>query len=440
MGPGRTEGGRCSCLAGSVDEVVSVTRATHRNEELTGPDQTGIERRTVDEYVITVEDPTGCRCDLGGPEFHGVTLRDGNRHDGRPTTVPSMSGSTRTRLVVLFGGQSAEHDVSRVTARHVLGAADPDRYELEAIGITRDGAWIRCSSDVDSYGDAIEISGPPVDPFAVLTAGTVVFPLLHGPMGEDGTLQGLLEIAGVPFVGSAVLGSSVSMDKIVSKHLADAAGFTQAKWRGLHHDELTGPASDAVLDALADALGFPMFVKPANMGSSIGVSKVATRDALRDAIDDALTYDEWIVIEEAIVGREIEVAVLGHTTSPRASVPGEIVPGAEFYDYADKYSDGVAQLHIPAPLDEAETETVRDLACRVFRAYRAEGLSRVDFFYERPGRGWLLNEINTIPGFTPISMYPQMWQASGLPYRALIDELVNLAIERHARVSRYRGA
>ena len=351
-----------------------------------------------------------------------------------------MSGPDRTRLVVLFGGQSAEHDVSRVTARHVLTAADPDRYDLVAIGITREGTWIECSTDVSTFGDAMEISGNTVDPFSVLTADSVVFPLLHGPMGEDGTIQGLLEIAGVPFVGSAVLGSSMSMDKIIAKHVAEAEGIAQTNWRGMHANELTGPGSEAVLDELGDALGFPIFVKPANMGSSIGVSKVTTRAELRAAVDDALRYDEWIVLEEGVVAREIEVAVLGHTVTPRASVPGEIVPGADFYDYEDKYAAGVAQLHIPAPLSEAETQQVRELACRVFRAYRAEGLSRVDFFFENPGRGWLLNEINTIPGFTPISMYPQMWQASGLPYRALIDELVGLAIERRATVVRYRGA
>lgn len=351
-----------------------------------------------------------------------------------------MSGPARTRLVVLFGGRSAEHEVSRVTARHVLAAADPDRYELVAIGIDRDGRWVNCSTDIAAFGDAIEISGETVDPFSVLTEGSVVLPLIHGPMGEDGTLQGVLEYAGVPFVGSAVLGSAVAMDKIIAKQLAASAGLAQTEWRGLHADELTGPASEAVLDSLADELGFPMFVKPANMGSSIGVSKVTDRSRLRAALDDALRYDEWLVVEEGVDAREIEVAVLGHTTSARASVPGEIVPGAEFYDYEDKYSSGVAELHIPAPLTEQESTTVRELACRVFRTYRAEGLSRVDFFYENPGRGWLLNEINTIPGFTPISMYPQMWQASGLPYRALIDELVELALERHAIVSRYRGA
>ena len=199
-----------------------------------------------------------------------------------------MPGPDRIRLVVLFGGQSAEHDVSRVTARHVLTAADPDRYDLVAVGITREGAWVECSTDVSTFGDAMEISGNTVDPFSVLTADSVVFPLLHGPMGEDGTIQGLLEIAGVPFVGSAVLGSSMSMDKIIAKQVADAEGFAQANWRGMHAKELTGPGCEAVLDELAAALGFPIFVKPANMGSSIGVSKVTTRAEFRAAVDEAL--------------------------------------------------------------------------------------------------------------------------------------------------------
>ena len=351
-----------------------------------------------------------------------------------------MSDPTRLRLVLLFGGQSAEHEVSRVTARHVLAAADPERYAITAVGITRDGSWVRCDPDPSDLGDALEINGESIDPFDVLEPGVVVFPLLHGPMGEDGTVQGLLEVAGVPYVGCGVLGSAVSMDKIIAKQIATQAGIPQARWCGLHRDEATGPGADAVLDALVEDLGFPMFIKPANMGSSIGVSKARDLDALRVAIDDALVHDEWIVVEENIDGREIEVAVLGHTTTPRASVPGEIVAGADFYDFDDKYRNGAAELRIPAPLDAATTEQLRSLACRVFRAFRAEGLSRVDFFYDENGRGIVFNEINTIPGFTPISMYPQMWQATGLPYRALIDELVNLAIERHQTVMHYRGA
>jgi len=356
-----------------------------------------------------------------------------------------MSGAPPIRLVVLFGGRSAEHDVSRVTARHVVAAADPERYDLVAVGIGRDGRWVRVALGPDprEWGDSLTIAGDEVDPWTLFTPGTVVLPLLHGPMGEDGTVQGLLETAGVAFVGAGVLGSAVAMDKIIAKRLAAEAGIPQAEWRALHADDVLADDDrhtdvDRRLDDLADALGFPMFVKPANMGSSIGVSKVVDRVGLRPAIEAALAHDEWIVIEEGVTGREIEVAVLGHTTAPRASVPGEIVPAAEFYDYDDKYADGAAELRIPAPLAPAEAEAVRALACAAFRSHRAEGMARVDFFFEEGGRGWLLNEINTVPGFTPISMYPQLWQATGLTYRALIDELVALAIERHASTRRWR--
>ena len=348
---------------------------------------------------------------------------------------------TRIPLLVLFGGRSAEHDVSRVTARHVLAAIDPDRYDIDAIGIDHDGSWHRAEAALealaagpDALPEALLVEGPVVDPGAVLTQPElVVLPLLHGPNGEDGTIQGLFEVLGVTYVGSGVLGSAMSMDKVAAKHLADAMGFPQTDWAGLHRSDLAGSRLDTVVAELTERFGFPMFVKPANMGSSIGVSRASDADGLRTAIATALEFDEWIVVEEGVVAREIEVAVLGHTTAARASVPGEIVPGAEFYDYADKYTDGVAQLHIPAPLPDEITAAVRALAVEVFRAYRAEGLARVDFLLEEVGRGLLLNEINTMPGFTPISMYPQMWQATGLTYRALIDELITLAVERAGR-------
>jgi D-alanine-D-alanine ligase len=380
-----------------------------------------------------------------------------------PPANPSTPGpfSGRIRLVVLFGGQSAEHDVSRVTARHVLAAADPKRYDIVPVGITRNGEWVQAqaaiealAAGVDALPDSLAVEGPTLDPLPALdqAAGpVVVLPLLHGPMGEDGTVQGLLEVAGVPYVGSGVLGSAMAMDKIAAKQIADANSFAQTPWRGLHRSDLlpgalaaaAGPVdphdlAHDVIGALLSGLAFPMFVKPANMGSSIGVSKARDVDQLRAGLAAALEHDEWIVVEEGVTAREIEVAVLGHTTSPRASVPGEIVPGADFYDYDDKYAHGVADLRVPAPLPEAVAEDARALACRVFRAYRAEGMARVDFLYEEHGRGLLLNELNTIPGFTPISMYPALWQASGLPYRALIDELVGLAIERHEQVQRRR--
>ena len=261
---------------------------------------------------------------------------------------------------------------------------------------------------------------------------TVVLPLLHGPLGEDGTVQGMLELAGVPYVGSGVLGSAVSMDKAMAKQVTLAAGIPQARFRSFGEHELT-PGLPA---ELAADLGLPAFVKPANMGSSVGVSKAHTVEELRDAIAVALEYDETIVVEEAIVGREIEVAVLGNL-DPEASVPGEIVPGEEFYSYEDKYVTDGAQLLIPAPLGAAATAEVQALALRAFRALRCEGLARVDFFYEMDdagnGRGFLLNEVNTMPGFTPISMYPKLWIHSGLTYAELIDRLVDLALERQSR-------
>ncbi len=348
---------------------------------------------------------------------------------------------SRIHLIVLFGGQSAEHDISCTTAAHVLRACDPARYRITPVGISRDGQWAVATSAAAclEQGPAalpgqLDPSGSPVSPSALLAdaldagATTVVVPLLHGPMGEDGTVQGLLELAGVPYVGTGVLGSAVGMDKAMAKEVLAASAIPQARHVALHESRL-----DAGTPAqLTDQLGLPVFVKPANMGSSVGVSKAKTVADLRDAIELALTYDEWVVIEEAVTGREIEVAVLGNV-EPRASVPGEIVPGREFYDYDDKYVDDGAQLLVPAPLPEPAATEVRELAVRVFGALRCEGLARVDFFYEEHGRGFLCNEVNTMPGFTPISMYPKLWQATGIGYAALIDELVGLAIERHGR-------
>ena len=256
----------------------------------------------------------------------------------------------------------------------------------------------------------------------------VVLPLLHGPLGEDGTVQGLLELMDVPYVGSGVLGSAVSMDKTMAKEILGFHRIEQARWVTLREHEV----SEDRLRVVADLLGFPMFVKPANMGSSVGVTKAKTIDELGVSVKHALSYDQVIVIEEAIVGREIEVAVLGNL-DPRASVPGEIVPGKDFYDYADKYLDDGAQLLIPAPLGEHDTRAVQALAVQVYKALRCEGLARVDFFFEEHGRGFLINEVNTMPGFTPISMYPKMWQHSGLSYPELVNQLIDLALERHQR-------
>jgi D-alanine-D-alanine ligase len=360
--------------------------------------------------------------------------------NGTVAVVPA----DRIHLVVLFGGQSAEHDVSCVTATHVLRAIDTGKYRVTPIGISTEGEWALAEGAREALAagpsalpDRLDPNGPAVSATAVLAQQadrsvegerTVVLPLLHGPLGEDGTVQGLLELADVAYVGAGVLGSALAMDKAMAKQVLAANGITQARFHALaDHQRTPGTPGQ-----LVDELGLPCFVKPSNMGSSVGVTKAHSVEELRDGIEHALTYDEWVVVEEAVSGREIEVAVLGGT-HPVASGPGEIIPGAEFYDYEDKYVTDGAQLLVPAPLSPAQTEAVRALAVRVFQVLRCEGLARVDFFFEEGGRGFLCNEANTMPGFTPISMYPKLWQAAGVSYPELIDRLVELAVERHAR-------
>jgi len=349
------------------------------------------------------------------------------------------SAPKRLTLGVLFGGRSDEHDVSCVTAAHVIRAADPDKYQIVVVAITRDGDWVQ-PSDIQKILDSgskdipssLTAAGDPCSPSFIqalaANENVVVVPLLHGPLGEDGTLQGLLEMLDVAYVGSGVLSSAVSMDKIVSKQLLEAQHIPVCKWRGGHVSELN---ADTVMQIVTE-LGLPVFVKPANMGSSVGISKAKTLEEVHAATQLASEYDEWIIFEEAVAGREIEVSVLGNLT-PRASNAGEIIPSREFYDYEDKYVTDGAQLLIPAPLTDDDIRKVQDLAVRAYKALRCEGMARVDFFFEENGRGFLCNEINTIPGFTPISMYPKLWNASGINYVQLIDELVSLALERHTR-------
>ena len=361
-----------------------------------------------------------------------------------------MPAPDRIRLVVLFGGQSAEHEVSCVSAFHVLQAADPERYALDPVGITREGQWVRADdarlalergagalAELTPGGDTLVAAGTAVEPLPTVLPTSqdqlpvVVLPLLHGTRGEDGSVQGMLELAGVPFVGSGVLGSALCMDKLKTKDVLAQHGIPQTPWVGLRDTE----ADDAAAAVAAAGLTFPLFVKPANLGSSVGVSRVAAPGELDAAVALAATYDEWIVVEQGVHGRELEVAVLGNA-EPRASLPGEIIATHDFYDYEDKYLDGAAEQRIPAELPDEVTAEVRRLATTAFTALRCEGMARVDFFYDADGDGLLLNEVNTIPGFTPISMYPQMWEATGLPYPELVDELVRLALERHERRSR----
>jgi D-alanine-D-alanine ligase len=261
----------------------------------------------------------------------------------------------------------------------------------------------------------------------------VVLPVLHGTYGEDGTIQGLFEMAGVPYVGCGVLASATGMDKIVMKQLFTAAGLVVADWESFSRSQWEA-GRDATISRVSERLGFPVFVKPANLGSSVGISKALDRQELAAAVDDAARYDRRIVVEREIVGREIEVSVLGND-EPIASLPGEIIPGRDFYDYADKYLDSGSQAVIPARLPEATIKRIQDDAITAFRAIDGAGLARVDFFVEQGGRV-IINEINTMPGFTSISMFPKLWEASGIPYAKLIDRLIQLALERHGDKSR----
>jgi D-alanine-D-alanine ligase len=349
-----------------------------------------------------------------------------------------MPDASRPRLVVLFGGVSAERDVSCVSAAHVLAAIDPDRFDVVPIGIDGDGRWLlaeEAKALLDSgrsgeLGGTVAVAGKELEPLPAVTpaeAGqeVVVLPLIHGPLGEDGTVQGMLELAGVPYVGTGVLGSALCMDKVAAKAMAAAAGIPQARHLA-SRDVHVGPA---FYDSVEADLGLPVFVKPANMGSSVGVARAATRAELEAAVADALRYDEWVVVEEAVAGREIELGVLGNAT-PRVSVPGEIIPNHEFYDYEDKYADGGARLEIPADLPDDVVAAAQELALDAFRVLRCDGYARVDLFYEEGGRGLLLNEVNTIPGFTPKSMFPMLWAATGVPYDQLITEMVELGVAR----------
>lgn len=349
----------------------------------------------------------------------------------------------RMRLVLLFGGRSAEHDISCISASHVLAAVDPDRYDVVPVGITHDGCFVLAEPgpQLEATGDALALheildrTGDTGDSTGTGEAPTVVLPILHGPNGEDGTIQGALEVAGVPYVGSGVLASAVAMDKDMAKTVLGARGIPQTPWRTLHAHSRP---DEGELSMILAELGPVVFVKPANMGSSIGVSRVGEGEgtaALTRAVDTALRYDDVVVIEAGVEGRELECAVLGNE-APCASVLGEVVTGAVFYDYDDKYLNGKAKTVIPAELDPVTMAAGRELAVRTFEVLRCSGMARVDMFLRDDGE-LLVNEVNTIPGFTPISMYPKLWEASGLSYSTLVDELVALALRAHeGRTSR----
>lgn len=349
----------------------------------------------------------------------------------------------KVRVAVLFGGQSGEHDVSLRSAQNVMNALDPDRYEIIPIGITREGRWLSggdpfaaltASSPLFALGDG----SPPSEPVEVPSESglaamfsesvDVVIPVLHGPMGEDGTVQGMLELAGIPYVGSGVLGSALSMDKAMAKTVLAQEGLPQAPWRMVTRKEWA-QNPDAVTAWVEQSLGFPCFVKPANMGSSVGVTKAHDPSEFPAAMREAARWDRRIVIEKAVNARELEVSVLGND-EPIASVVGEIVPGNEFYDYNAKYVDDNSLLIAPAEIDRDTMVQVQELAIAAFRALDLAGMARIDFFLERDTDQLLINEANTLPGFTAISMYPLLWEASGMSRSELLDRLVGLALER----------
>jgi D-alanine-D-alanine ligase len=346
----------------------------------------------------------------------------------------------KLRVGVIYGGRSGEHEVSIASAASIFKHLDPARYEAVPIKIAKDGRWA-LSGDVPKAISAAEVHRQAqttaleaIEPTAALSTShiDVVFPVLHGPYGEDGTVQGLLELANVPYVGAGVLGSAVGMDKAVMKTLFLSRGLPVGPYVvALRHEWVRDAA--AIRARVERELGYPTFVKPANLGSSVGISKAKSPADLDASMAMALEYDRKIVIEAAVPNpREIECAVLGND-DPQASIPGEVIPEREFYDYNAKYIDADgSRIEIPAQLSTTETEQVRRLSVEAFRAVEGAGMARVDFLLNGETRELFLNEVNTIPGFTTISMYPKMWEASGLPYPALIDRLITLAIERHA--------
>ena len=351
----------------------------------------------------------------------------------------------KLNVCILFGGISPEHEVSLRSAESVLNNIDKDSYNLFPVGITREGEWILFGGTDYSmlpkgtwkdYPGNRRAAISPVRGQGLLSFEgdtvvrehlDVVFPVLHGENGEDGAMQGLLQMAGIPYVGPHVSASAVAMDKTLTKLVVDQAGVPQASWQLVRTQDLSGRMENT-LDTLENRFHYPMFVKPAGTGSSVGVSKATDRDALRGALQTAAAYDSKILVEEFIHGREIEIAVMGNE-NPVASICGEIDSGAEFYDYDAKYLTDTSTAYIPARIPEDVGEVVRDAAVKVYSAIGCQGLSRVDFFVTYEENRVVFNEINTIPGFTSISMYPKLFEASGIPYSKLIDELIRLALE-----------
>ena len=352
---------------------------------------------------------------------------------------------SRTRVLLLFGGRSAEHEVSVVSARSVYAAIDRERYDVVLAGIDQQGRWYFGGKNSESLLSTTTVEPDKQVPARLSTAGTslvsedgddlpdsefdVVFPLLHGPYGEDGTVQGLLELAGLAYVGAGVAASAVGMDKALARAIFAASGLPQTQYSVIARSDWRR-AQVPVLERLEGEHDYPLFVKPANLGSSVGISKAHDRQELKAGLELASQYDTKLIVERSVENaRELECAVLGNEY-PKASGVGEIIPGAEFYDYTTKYIDDQSELVIPAELEKSESEAIQELAIRTFKAIDCSGLARVDFFM-RPDGSVLVNEINTMPGFTPISMYPKLWAAAGVAYGDLVDRLIQFGLERH---------
>jgi D-alanine-D-alanine ligase len=357
----------------------------------------------------------------------------------------------RLRVGVLFGGRSGEHEVSLVSAASVIRGLDPDKYEPVPVGITKDGHWLvgegaaKLLPDILKSGRRVMLTADPTEAAIVpLDRGAgaqrfdVIFPVMHGTFGEDGTIQGMLELADIPFVGAGVLGSAIGMDKDVSKRLCESAGIPVVPWVTVFRWRWEKEPS-AVQAEIEEKFPYPVFVKPATLGSSVGMTKVHNSAELAPALNLACEFGMKILVEQAVSAREIEVSVLGNH-DPQASVPGEIVPHREFYDYTAKYLEEGTRLEIPAKLSKAQVRKFQEYAVRAFRCLEFLGMARVDFFLEKKGGKLFLNEVNTIPGFTSISMYPKLWEASGIGFRELIDKLIELALEMHREKARTKYA
>jgi D-alanine-D-alanine ligase len=358
--------------------------------------------------------------------------------------------TSKLRVGVLFGGRSGEHEVSLASARSVLAMLDPEKYAVIQVGITHAGDWLTGANVLDALVDGntsqltpATILPDPTRPglFALSSGGAgaalellspldVVFPVLHGTYGEDGTLQGLLEMAGVAYVGAGVTGSAVGMDKALFKEVMRANGIPVVDWMVLLRSQIEHDIEAAVAQA-ARLASFPLFVKPANLGSSVGVTKCRSYGDLMEGLLEAARFDRRILVEQGVNAREIEVSVLGND-QPVASIPGEIRPGAEFYTYQAKYHNLGSELLIPAPLPAETTRLAQELAVKAYAAIDCAGMARVDFLLDKDSGSLYVGELNTIPGFTQISMYPKLWEASGLPYPQLLDRLIELALERKA--------